>query len=293
MPYNNAYNQNIARQLNNLYKNKVKYENACCDNVRQNDVMDPLEGMALRRDDVHGGGGTAAATLQDLGYEQMKGTTGSGEPPEVKPKRKYVRKTPLPPDAPSVEVVGEGVDRPIGGAHIGGGVSAGGVSAGAKRPRKKKDPPPASDAASGSASGAGVSAGGVSAGGVSAGAKRGRKKKEEVSAAEVIAAAAPAPPATEGPGAVTNVTAKGGAKGRSERAAIVSKVMKEKGLKLAEASKYVKEHGLYKKGGALLTDKDAATMKPAGEKEPFHSGGVPNVTYSGKGKTVKRATKKI
>lgn len=23
MPYNNAYNQNIARQLNNLYKNKI------------------------------------------------------------------------------------------------------------------------------------------------------------------------------------------------------------------------------------------------------------------------------
>ena len=133
MPYNNAYNQNIARQLNNLYKNKVKCENACCDNVRQNDVMDPLEGMALRRDDVHGGSGTAAATLQDLGYEQMKGTTGSGEPPEVKPKRKYVRKTPLPPDAPSVEVVGEGVDRPIGGAHVGCGMSAG-----AKRTRKKR-----------------------------------------------------------------------------------------------------------------------------------------------------------
>ena len=33
---------------------------------------------------MHGGGGTAAATLQDLGYEQMKGTTGSGEPPELK-----------------------------------------------------------------------------------------------------------------------------------------------------------------------------------------------------------------
>jgi len=137
MPYNNAYNQNIARQLNNLYKNKVKYENACCDNVRQNDVMDPLEGMALRRDDVHGGSGTAAATLHDLGYEQMNGTTGSGEPPEVKPKRKYVRKTPLPPDAPSVEVVGEGVDRPIGGAHVGCGMSAG-----TKRPRKKKGSTP-------------------------------------------------------------------------------------------------------------------------------------------------------
>lgn len=35
--------------------------------------------------------------------------------------------------------------------------------------------------------------------------------------------------------------------GRSNRAEIVRKVMKEKGMKLIEASKYVKEHGLYKK----------------------------------------------
>ncbi len=34
---------------------------------------------------------------------------------------------------------------------------------------------------------------------------------------------------------------------RSARAAIVKKVMKEKGMKMAEASKYVKEHGLYKR----------------------------------------------
>ena len=33
--------------------------------------------------------------------------------------------------------------------------------------------------------------------------------------------------------------------GRARRGAIVSKVMKEKGLSLAQASKYVKEHGLY------------------------------------------------
>ena len=115
MPYNNEYNRTIANQLNNLYKNKVKYENACADNVRQNDVMDPLEGMALRHDNVHGGGGTAPATLHDLGYEQTNGVTGSGEP-EVKPRRKYVRKTPLPPEAPTVEVVGEGVDRAVGGS---------------------------------------------------------------------------------------------------------------------------------------------------------------------------------
>jgi hypothetical protein len=35
--------------------------------------------------------------------------------------------------------------------------------------------------------------------------------------------------------------------GRTARAAVVRKVMQEKGMKLIEASKYVKEHGLYKK----------------------------------------------
>jgi hypothetical protein len=38
----------------------------------------------------------------------------------------------------------------------------------------------------------------------------------------------------------------GGADGRKKRAEIVKKVMKEKGLKMIEASSYVKQHGLYK-----------------------------------------------
>jgi hypothetical protein len=37
----------------------------------------------------------------------------------------------------------------------------------------------------------------------------------------------------------------GGSGGRAKRAEIVKKVMKEKGLKMIEASKYVKQHGLY------------------------------------------------
>jgi hypothetical protein len=40
---------------------------------------------------------------------------------------------------------------------------------------------------------------------------------------------------------------------RATRAAIVKKVMAEKGLKLGEASKYVKEHGLYKGGASSPT----------------------------------------
>lgn len=38
----------------------------------------------------------------------------------------------------------------------------------------------------------------------------------------------------------------GGADGRKKRAEIVKKVMKEKGMKMIEASAYVKQHGLYK-----------------------------------------------
>ena len=37
----------------------------------------------------------------------------------------------------------------------------------------------------------------------------------------------------------------GGAKPKSARGAIVAKVMKERGLSLGQASKFVKEHGLY------------------------------------------------
>jgi hypothetical protein len=37
----------------------------------------------------------------------------------------------------------------------------------------------------------------------------------------------------------------GAGDGRRKRAEIVRRVMKEKGMKMIEASKYVKEHGLY------------------------------------------------
>ena len=50
MPYKNAYNQSIAAQLHNLYANHIHHENATNDNTRQNDVMDPLDGMALRHE---------------------------------------------------------------------------------------------------------------------------------------------------------------------------------------------------------------------------------------------------
>jgi hypothetical protein len=178
MPYNNDYNQHIAREMDSIYNNHVAYEQLTNDNVHPNDITSQVEGMALRDDHVKGGSGYAAATLHDLGYELTDGTAGV---PEVRQRR------------------------------MGSGMSAGGMSAG------------------------GMSAGGMSAGGYCGGNK---------------------------------------GKGKSERAQIVAKVMKEHHLNLAQASKYVKEHGLYKRGGLLsmanLDDMKGDNLGP----QPYSTGGV-------------------
>jgi hypothetical protein len=260
MPYNNAYNQTIAAQLQSLYANHIQHENAANNNTRQNDVMDPLEGMALRHEDVKGGSGTAAATLQDLGFEQMNGATGSGmEPLEIKPKRKYTRRT------MKVAVPSAMDPEPTATA---GGVSAGGVSAG------------------------GVS-GGDDATAREVGGSAPRQKKPRKARAKgggfldtvkdiadtigsVGKAVAPFAPLLMAAGAPAQE--EGGAKKKrnNSRHEIVRQIMKDKGLSLIDASKHVKEHGLYKKGGALLSLASLDAMKPNQGPQTFESGGVPN-----------------
>ena len=258
MPYNNDYNQTIAAQLQNLYANHIAHENTANDNTRQNDVMDPLEGMALRHDEVKGGNGTAAATLQDLGYEQMNGATGSGEPQEPKPKRKYARKT----MKVAIPVAMDSEPTATAGGADGGGVSAGGVSGGG--------------AASSPLGMQGVSAGGVSGGNDESARKvGGKRKKKGGSVLETVGNIASA----VAPLLLAAGKEEGGAKRSSTRHEIVRRIMKEKGLSLIQASKHVKEHGLYK-GGALLSTASVDSMRPNQGPQTYMTGGVPNTKLS-------------
>ena len=276
MPYNNAYNQTIAAQLQSLYANHIAHEKAANDNTRQNDVMDPLEGMALRHEEVKGGSGTAAATLHDLGYEQMNGATGSGEPTEINPKRKYTRRTmkvavPAAMAEPDATAGGADAGRVSAGGVSGGGVSVGGVSGGDDEAAREVG------------------------GGVSAGAKKKRARKAKGggildtvkdiadTVGSVGKAVAPFAPLLLAAGEPKEAEKsdepmeEGGAKKkRSARHDVVRQVMKEKGMSLIEASKHVKEHGLYKKGGALLSLASLDEMKPNQDPQMWETGGVPN-----------------
>ena len=280
MPYKNAYNQGIAAKLQNLYKNHIQHENATNDNVRQNDVMDPLEGMALRHEEVHGGSGTAAATLQDLGNEQMNGTTGTDAEP--KPKRKYIKKT-MAVAVPSAMATEPSA---TAGGVSAGGVSAGGVSGGGETGGTLNNFEAARELIK-------QLGGSAEIGGAK---KRARKPKEKTggdfgstvrdiadtvgSVGKAVMPFAPLLLGLDEPKEELKEDSKeeGGAKKRktNARAEVVRQIMKEKGLNLIDASKHVKEHGLYKKGGALLSLASLDDVKGNQGPVMFESGGVPN-----------------
>ena len=89
MPYANKYNAKIANQVNQLNQGHVRSENEINDNVHHNDVVSPMESVTLHNDNIEGGSGYAAATLQDLGFEPTLGAT------EGKPKRTRKKKLSL------------------------------------------------------------------------------------------------------------------------------------------------------------------------------------------------------
>ena len=121
MPYANKYNAKIANQVNQLNQGHVRSENEINDNVHHNDVVSPMESVTLHNDNIEGGSGYAAATLQDLGFKPTLGAT------EAKPKRTRKKK-------------GEGVaGAGVAGAGIAGaGIAGAGIAGAAKKARKTR-----------------------------------------------------------------------------------------------------------------------------------------------------------
>ena len=210
MPYKNRYNTEIAQQVRSFSQNHVNREKEINDFATSYEIPSQVESSVLHHPEVHGGSGFAASTVADLGFEPTMGVTSTDAKPV---RRRKVR------------------------IEVGEGLSAAGVSA------------------------AGVSAAGVSAAGVSAGAaKRTRRKKGEGASGGALLSLKDLdkmhgqPPqdmrakvTVKAEGEHNRVVGSGvsGGAARSKRNAIVRNVMKEHGLSLPAASKFVKEHNLY------------------------------------------------
>ena len=228
MPYNNQYNSNVAQLVRGYSQKHINRENAINDFSTSYEIPSMVEASVLRRPEVHGGSGFAAATVQDLGFEPTLGATSSeGVPKRVRNKM--------------IEV-GEGLSA--------AGASAAGLSAGAKpkRAQKKNLQAPVPEATE------------TAADGVSAGSKPKRvrnKKGEGVSGGALLSLKdLGAMHGQPEPTTRANVTVKAegvdrkvgeGMSGglRRRRIDIVKEVMKKHKLSLPAASKYVKEHKLY------------------------------------------------
>ena len=109
MPYNNAYNKDIAQQVRFLSQNHVNREKEINDFATNYKGPSQVESAVVRHPEVHGGNGFAAATVQDLGFEPPLGATSA----DAKPVRRRAK-------IKTIEV-GEGLSA--------AGVSAAGVSA--------------------------------------------------------------------------------------------------------------------------------------------------------------------
>lgn len=74
MPYRNAYNESIANKVRNIDQSHVNRINAISE-TNAYDVVTPMEHTTLHDPHITGGSGFAAATVQDLGFEPTMGAT--------------------------------------------------------------------------------------------------------------------------------------------------------------------------------------------------------------------------
>ena len=76
--YDNEYNSTIRNKLSRLNRKHIDHENQIShSNDSDHKITTRLEGMCIRKKNVHGGSGYAAATLDDRGYKEDS-THGAG-----------------------------------------------------------------------------------------------------------------------------------------------------------------------------------------------------------------------
>jgi len=209
MPDNNAMNREISAQLRNIDQQHINRIQAISE-TNQFDVRTPLESLALHNENIQGGSGFSAATIQDLGYEPTDGATPATGG--------RIRKTRARKNLAGSGSSGGGTS---GGGTSGGGMSAGGASGGALLTLQDLDkmhgqPPP------------------------------GRQKKVTLQASpwkdQPLPQASRAIPVGGGMSAGNMPERQ-----PSARNLLVRQVMAEQKLSLPQASKYIKENGLYKR----------------------------------------------
>ena len=76
--YDNEYNRGVRNKLSQLNRKVIDHENQISNsNEAEHKITTRLEGMCMRKKNVHGGSGYAAATLDDRGYKE-DATHGAG-----------------------------------------------------------------------------------------------------------------------------------------------------------------------------------------------------------------------
>ena len=72
--YENEYNRGVCSKLSQLNRKLIEQENQIShSNEGEHKITTRLEGMCLRKKNVHGGSGYAAATVLDQGFERTEG----------------------------------------------------------------------------------------------------------------------------------------------------------------------------------------------------------------------------
>ena len=234
--YDNEYSRGIRSKLSQLNRKVIDHENHISNsNEGEHKITTRLEGMCIRKKNVHGGSGYAAATLDDRGYKDdsthgagisaagvsAAGVSGAGVP--IGSGRRRKKKT------------GEGIMDTIGDVIHTVAPLAPLLLAAGKKPRAKK-------------TAAGITGGDLSMlrynelkGQPSLTAPAQKKETiphNAVSRQRRMTTKADMP---------SSYIAGAAPKKANPRNEIVKKIMREQSLSLPMASKYVKDHGLYKK----------------------------------------------